>query len=54
MDSHTFSTSPSTTQPDSTANTDSKLISREAVEGSTCFCPTICKVNAIPLERIPA
>ena len=36
----------SSSQPDMAANTDSKLISREAVVGSMAFCPTICAAAA--------
>ena len=32
------------TMPASTANTDSRLISRDATVGRVYFCPTICRV----------
>ena len=37
----------------STAKTDSMHIKREATVASQYFCPTICKVYAIPQLRIP-
>lgn len=39
--------------PDTKEKTDSKLISKEAMAGSACFCATICKVNATPPDKTP-
>lgn len=46
--------SPRIAQPESAANTDSKLMISVAVVGSVYFCPTICKVYATVLDMIPA
>ena len=45
--------SPSKTDPAMTANTDSRLISSDAMVGSVNFWATICRVYPIPPETTP-
>lgn len=45
---------PKSTQPANTENTDSKLISNDAMVGLKSFCPTICKVYPKPQDNTPA
>ena len=53
MDSQVVSRSPRINQPKINANTDSRLIIIEAVEGSRFFWPTICREYAAPIDKKP-
>ena len=45
---------PKSSQPASTEMLDSRLKIKEALAGSTPFCPTICKVYPTPQDITPA
>ena len=44
---------PRTSQPESAANTDSRLMIRDATAGGVSFCPKICSVYPTPLDIRP-
>ena len=46
--------SPSSSIPEKAANTDSRLMIMQATEARANFCPTICRVKAMPDAKTPA